>query len=93
MPLPAWEVGAERLLSLVRGPWAIENWLHWVRDITLGEDASQVRSGAAPQVMAALRNVVLGLLRHAGVQNIAVALRQNGWQGSTALQLLGISLP
>ena len=41
----------------------IENRLHYVRDVTLGEDASQVRTGAAPQVMAALRNVVLGLLR------------------------------
>ena len=71
---------AGRLLGLVRGHWAIENQLHWVRDVTLGEDASQVRKQSAPEVMAGLRNVVLGLLRRAGVKNIAAALRHNGWQ-------------
>ena len=82
------EVGAKQLLRLVRGHWTIENRLHWVRDVTLGEDASQVRTGAAPQVMAALRNVVLGLLRCAGVRNIAAALRENGWRQDAALKFL-----
>ena len=54
------EPGPGKLLEYVRGHWGIENRLHYVRDVTLGEDASQVRTGAAPQVMAALRNVVLG---------------------------------
>ncbi len=50
---------AERLLSLRRGHWSIENKLHWMRDTLLGEDTSPVRCGAIPQVMAALRNTVL----------------------------------
>lgn len=87
------EVGPEQLLRHVRGHWGIENRLHWVRDVTLGEDASQVRTGAAPQVMAALRNVVIGLLRQANWTNIAAGLRHNGWQTGAALQLLGISPP
>ncbi len=58
-----------RLLTLARGHWSIENRLHYVRDVTLGEDASQVRTAAAPQVMAALRNTTLGLLRLAKVPN------------------------
>ena len=66
-----------KLLEYVRGHWGIENRLHYVRDVTLGEDASQVRTGAAPQVMAALRNVVLGLLRSGGETNIAAAIRSN----------------
>lgn len=82
------EVGARRLLDLVRGHWGIENCLYWVRDVTLGEDVSQVRKGAAPQVMAALRNVVLGLLRCAGTENIAAALRENGWRQGAALKFL-----
>jgi predicted transposase YbfD/YdcC len=82
------EAGAERLLNLVRGHWAIENKLHWVRDVTFGEDGSQVRKGAAPEVMAALRNVVLGLMRQAGIKNIAAALRQNGWHQGIPKQLL-----
>ena len=54
------------------------------------EDASQIRTGSAPQVMAALRNVVLALLRAAGFQNMASALREIGWSGG-ALLFLGLS--
>ena len=84
------QVRAKRLLNFVRGHWAIENRLFWVRDVTLGEDASQIRKGSAPEVMAALRNVVIGLLRRSGATNIAAALRENGWQhhGSTLLDWL-----
>ena len=84
------EAGPQKLLKLVRGHWAIENKLFRVRDATLGEDASQIRKGSAPEVMAALRNVVIGLFRRAGVTNIAAALRENGWQhhGPSLLNLL-----
>ena len=47
-----------RLADLIRGHWAIDNGLHWVRDVTFAEDGSQVRTGTAPQVMACLRNLV-----------------------------------
>jgi predicted transposase YbfD/YdcC len=49
---------AKRLLGLVREHWAIENKSHYVRDVTMGEDACRVRKGAATQVLAALRNAV-----------------------------------
>lgn len=87
------EIGASPLLGYLRGHWAIENRLHWVRDVTMGEDASQVRSGAAPQVLAALRNTVLALLRGAGWTNMAAALRHYAWQPGAALALLGLSPP
>jgi predicted transposase YbfD/YdcC len=54
---------ASQLLSLTRGHWSIENRAHWVRDVTFGEDASQVRKGSLPQMMAALRNCVINLFR------------------------------
>jgi predicted transposase YbfD/YdcC len=79
------------LLRLWRGHWAIANRLHYVRDVTFGEDASRVRSGAAPEVLAGLRNVVLGLLRRAGHTNIAAALRQTAWQPGAALRLLDLN--
>ena len=82
------KIRADKLLSLVRGHWAIENQLHWVRDVTFGEDGSQVRKGSAPEIMSALRNVVLGLMRQAGIKNIAAALRQNGWHQGIPKQLL-----
>ena len=48
------------------GHWAIENSLHWVRDVTFAEDACKVRTGTGPQVMASLRNLVIGVLSRAG---------------------------
>jgi predicted transposase YbfD/YdcC len=59
---------AARLLELSRAHWGIENRLHWVRDVTLGEDACRVRTGAAPQVLAACRNAVLTLVRRLGLR-------------------------
>jgi hypothetical protein len=79
---------ARTLLALNRSYWTIENRLHWVRDVTLGEDQSQVRSGAAPQVMAALRNLQLTLLRRTGVPNIAAALRTYAARPTHALRLV-----
>jgi hypothetical protein len=64
------------LLHLVRGHWRIENRSHWVRDVTFGEDHSQVRCSSIPQVMAVLRNTAIGLMRLAGVTNIAAAYRR-----------------
>ncbi len=82
-----------RLLALVRAHWTIENRLHWVRDVTFDEDRSQIRRGAAPQVMATLRNLAVSLLRLAGARYIAPALRHLGWRGpSTVFRLLGIDL-
>ena len=53
---------AKRLLAMTREHWGIENGLHYVRDVTMGEDASRVRKGSAPQVIAALRNAVIFLV-------------------------------
>lgn len=85
--LPTGTAAAE-VLRLVRGHWRIENRLHYVRDVTMNEDRSRWRAGAAPQVVAALRNVVLAVLRAVGVPNIAAARRTLARQRA-ALQLLG----
>jgi hypothetical protein len=77
-----------QLLQLVRGHWGIENRLHWVRDVTFDEDRCQIRTGAAPQVMAALRNLVIGLFRLTGVRNIAAALRTHAWHAQRAIALV-----
>lgn len=69
------EYDASCLLSLLRGHWSIENKSHYVRDVTLGEDASQVRCGNVPQVLATLRNGAIALMRLARWENIAAACR------------------
>jgi predicted transposase YbfD/YdcC len=54
---------AGKLLELSRQHWSIENRLHYVRDVSMGEDACRVRSGHAPQLLALLRNTAIGLVR------------------------------
>ena len=80
-----------RLADLIRGHWAIENGLHWVRDVTFAEDASQVRVGTGPQVMACLRNLAVGVLSRGGPVNLAAALRYHGRDPRRPLATLGIS--
>ncbi len=79
---------AADLLRLKRGHWAIENKSHWIRDMLLGEDASQVRCGAIPAVMAALRNTALSILRLAGYEAIAKTMRYFAAHPKQALTLL-----
>jgi predicted transposase YbfD/YdcC len=81
-----------RLADLLRGHWAIENGLHYVRDVTFSEDASQVRTGTAPQVMATLRNLAIGALSRAGPINLAAALRHHARDPKRPLVTLGITL-
>ncbi len=59
------------------GHWGIENRLHYVRDVTMGEDSNRTRSGSGPQVLAALRNLAISTLRLDEVTNVAAALRHN----------------
>ena len=72
----------------LRGHWAIENRLHWVRDVTYAEDHSQVRVGNGPQVMATLRNTAISVLRLDGHDNIAKALRHNARSPHRPVKLL-----
>jgi predicted transposase YbfD/YdcC len=87
---PAEAADPQQVLGFLRDYWHIENKSHWVRDVTFDEDRSQVRTGALPQVMAALRNTTIGLLRCAGATNIAAACRYYAAQPWATLTLLGI---
>ena len=84
------QADAARLLEIWRGHWGIENQVHWVRDVVFGEDLSQVRTGSAPQLLAALRNLVIGILRLSGATNLSAALRHYGWKPWKTLTLIGL---
>jgi predicted transposase YbfD/YdcC len=88
--LPPHQARPDELAGWIRGHWQIENGLHWVRDVTFGEDLSQIRTGAAPQVMATLRNLAISLHRLSGATNIAKALRHHARDARRPLQLLKI---
>jgi predicted transposase YbfD/YdcC len=86
--LSAEEASSDQLLCLCRGHWSIENRSHHTRDVTFDEDRSTVRTGAMPQLMAAMRNTALNLLRLTGVTNVAAARRSYAWQPHRVIPLL-----
>jgi DDE_Tnp_1-associated/Transposase DDE domain len=73
--LPTDLAGPAQLNHYERRHWVVEDRLHWVRDVTFGEDASQLRTGTAPRALAAFRNLAISALRLAGRANIAHARR------------------
>ncbi len=76
------------LAGWIRSHWTIENKLHWVRDVTEGEDHSSVRTGHGPQVMAALRNTAINIIRLRGGTNIAAAHRDFSYRPADVLDAL-----
>lgn len=79
----------QRLLELTRGHGGIENGCHYRRDVTLGEDASRIRKGSAPQMLAGLRNSIIHLVKDVA-PGLASAIRRLGNSFSQALELLGL---
>ena len=90
--LGAGAADAAALLAMVRGHWQIENGLHYVRDVTLGEDACRVRTGSAPQVLAAMRNAVVHLLAAVNAKSRPEAIELLQVQPQAARQLIGIPM-
>ena len=88
--LSAREAAPEHLAGYVRRHWSIENKIHWVRDVTLREDASQVRKGLKFRIMATLRNLAIGLIRQAGYTRIAATIRKIRNDALLLLTVLGL---
>ena len=82
------QADADRLLELTQTHWHVENRLHWVRDMTFQEDACRVRSGSAPQILAAMRNLATYLLQPRMFPSIAAACRRFAIHPFEALQLI-----
>jgi predicted transposase YbfD/YdcC len=87
--VPRERADAAKLLEWWRGHWKIENGLHYVRDVTLGEDASRIRTRVAPQIMAAIRNAAISLARALKTDNIAATLREFAWKPQRLFAMLG----
>jgi predicted transposase YbfD/YdcC len=84
------QAGPADLLRLLRGHWQIETRSHYIRDVTFGEDASLVRTGKIPQVLALLRAAAISRFRADGVANIAKETRRLMGQAWDCLRLLGL---
>lgn len=86
------QAGPTRLLQLIRDHWAIENRLHYRRDVTLREDACQVRKGHAPRTLAVLKSFLLAVFHWLGVTNVASQMRLFDARPILALHLFFLSL-
>ena len=73
--IDAAQASPQHLNAYARGHWAVENRLHWTRDVTFHEDDSQLRTGTAPRAVASCRNLSLNTFRLARRANIAHARR------------------
>ena len=82
------QASPEAIATFLRDHWAIENRLHWRRDVTLREDHSQVRTAGKPEVLAALNNIVLSLMDWLGVRNVPEQMRIFNAFPKLALDLL-----
>ena len=81
---------AERLSVLVRDHWgAIENGVHWVRDVVLDEDRCTIFRGCSPQNWATVRNAALNFLRHLKTKHLAAKLRSFTWNSHRLFAILG----
>jgi hypothetical protein len=84
----------QALATATRAHWGIENRLHWVLDVTMKEDASQLRKDHAPQNLSLLRKIALNILRAAPppARKTSLRLRRKGaaWDDDLRMGLLGI---
>lgn len=87
--LPTHQARADEIAAWARQHWTVENSVHWIRDVTFGEDASQTRTHNTPAVMATLRDIIRGAFRLAGWANTASARRAHTTP-TAALTLYGI---
>ena len=91
--LDAREASPAHIAGYVRGHWTIENKVHWVRDVTLREDSSRVRTGPRPRIMATLRNLAVGLIRQAGYTKVAATIRKIKHDTALLIAILGLGTP
>ena len=78
---------AQEFAIRIRGYWGVENKVHYVRDVTQGEDRSRIRTTPLPQILAIARNFALNLSRHLGFENMAQAQRLCSFGLNTLQQL------
>jgi predicted transposase YbfD/YdcC len=86
--LRAPDMSAAGLAQLWREHWTIEHKVHYVRDVTLGDDAHQMYTGHAPAALATIRNSLLNLLRADGWTNMAAAFRHYNGSVRDAVQFI-----
>jgi predicted transposase YbfD/YdcC len=79
---------AEEYNKGIRSHWAIENSLHYVKDVTFNEDASRIRTGNAPTNFSIIRNIAINVLRRMDYNSFPQAIRMVGGDISRLVEAL-----
>jgi predicted transposase YbfD/YdcC len=87
--LPHHLATAEKLNQYIRGHWAIENGLHRIRDVSFHEDKATIRK--APQMMAALKNIVISIFHLTTVRSFPTAFRRFAAHPEELFHFLGLA--
>jgi predicted transposase YbfD/YdcC len=83
-------LSAARAAEAVRGHWAIENSLHWVLDVTFGDDQSRLRKGHGARNMAVVRHFAINLVRAIkDKRSVKLRRKRAGWDPQYLANLLG----
>jgi predicted transposase YbfD/YdcC len=84
------DAAAQRLNRVMRTHWEIENRLHWVLDVAMGEDVNRTRQGESAQNLALMRKLALNLLRreHSVTGSIAAKQKRAEWDHEYLLKIL-----
>ena len=86
------EAPAERMSALVRGHWHVENKLHWVLDVTFGEDRTKIAKKNGAENLALVRKIALNMLQNAPARgkrdSIAAKKKMANWRVDYLLSVL-----
>lgn len=74
---------AEKIATVARSHWAIENSLHWVLDVTMNEDMNRIRKDNAPENLAVLRRIAVSMVNQVkGKMSVRSFIKMAGWDTS-----------
>ena len=89
------ELSAADLALSTRAHWGIENRLHWVLDVSFGEEGSTLRKDNAPQNLSLLKKIVLNLIRLDTTDKTKASLRLKrkgaAWDDELRMNMLGLT--
>lgn len=81
-------LSAQEFCQAIRHHWSIENRNHYVRDVSMGEDKSRIRTN--PHIFAKLRSFALNVLRKNNVENVSLELFENCMNLDKVLNYAGV---
>lgn len=83
-------LSADRAAAAIRSHWAIENSLHWVLDVTFGDDQCRLRTGHGAKNMAVVRHFAINLARTVkDKRSIKLRRKCAGWNPEYLASILG----